>query len=242
MNIHKASDFRITPRFEFSLPKLINYAGEIPLSTVDWPGVASHVIFLNGCPLKCCQCHNAQIREVTNMVDIDYVMRNIVDNKTFINHVVVSGGEPLAQPTACKLIIEACHDRGLKVALETSGCLPLVEGFDRVMLDIKTTLKRSVYDSYVGLDGAWGHIILNLGRMDHKTSEIRIVLFPNTDIDIPTLRVLRSFPIRISLGRTIGPLPRADLLNFAHQLNMELTGGEGNMQVDKGWVLLNDPV
>jgi hypothetical protein len=93
---------------------------------------------------------------------------------------------------------------GMRVAIETSGCCPVVDGFDKVMLDVKTSLQRCAYDSYTGLEGSFESLMSNLTRMDPKRSEIRIVLFPDSKFDISTLGVLKGFPIRISIGRGMG--------------------------------------
>jgi pyruvate-formate lyase-activating enzyme len=195
----------------------INYAGKVELSTIDWFGHAAYVIFLNGCPMHCPRCHNAQLREAVNMVEFEEVVRELGENKAFLNHVVISGGEPSCQPQACMKIIEYCHDMGMKLAIETSGCCPIVYGgFDAVFLDVKTSLEKGAYDSYTGLEGSFDSLMSNLTRMDTKRSEIRIVLFPDSKFDISTLGVLKGFPIRISIGRGMGDgiVSQEDLVKF----------------------------
>jgi len=41
----------------------VNLGGIVPLSTVDWIGFASTVVFLRGCPLRCPHCQNRELQE-----------------------------------------------------------------------------------------------------------------------------------------------------------------------------------
>lgn len=196
----------------------INYAGKVPLSTVDWFGKAALVLFLNGCPLHCPNCHNAQLRERESFVSSAWLQDEISSIRQFLNHMVLSGGEPLAQPAACRMLIDYCHEVGYEIALETSGCYPLVEGFDRVFLDIKTSLERGLYDSWTGFPGSFDSLMSNLARMDPKTSEARLVLYPSSNYDLNTLAALRGFPIRISIGNCLGMLSQEGLREFGFAL------------------------
>ncbi len=56
-----------------------------------------------------------------------------------VQHVTVTGGEPLAQP-ACLLLLEQLCDAGYQVSLETSGALDISQVDPRVMkvMDLKT--------------------------------------------------------------------------------------------------------
>lgn len=191
----------------------INYAGCVALSTCDWFGHGAYVIFLNGCPMFCPNCHNAQLRTAENMVALDEIKAGILGVSGFVDHVVISGGEPAAQPEVCKAIIDFCHSVENLVAIETSGCYPIVNGFDMIMLGVKTSLERDLYDSYTGFSGSFGSLMSNLAKMDPKRSEIRLVLFPESKYDIKSLGVLQGFPIRILIGR-----------------------GSGHGVVDQGWL------
>jgi pyruvate-formate lyase-activating enzyme len=183
---------------------MVNYAGKVDLSTVDWFGVGAYVIFFNRCPMRCPTCHNSQIRVATTWVDLKQITDGIYDCWPLLDHVVISGGEPLAQPEACRAIIKYCNDLDIKIAVETSGCLPLVEGFDMVFMDIKTSLEKVLYDSYTGFPGSFDSLMSNLAKMDPSRSEIRLVLFPESQFDFFTMGALRGFPVRISIGKGSG--------------------------------------
>lgn len=183
---------------------MVNYAGKVDLSTIDWFGHAALVLFLNGCPMKCPNCHNAQIRTAVNMVDFEEIQKIILDSWKFVDRVVISGGEPACQLSACLRIIDYCHELGMKVGIETSGCGPIASGADRVFLDIKTSLEKALYDSYTGFPGSFDSLMSNLSRMAPSRSEIRLVLFPESQYDVKTMGALQGFPIRIAIGKGSG--------------------------------------
>jgi pyruvate formate lyase activating enzyme len=131
----------------------INLGGVVSLSTVDWMGSATTVVFFRGCPLRCPHCQNRELQEGENMVELHEIMSQIVsqvkgemkntstffDNsgqidlneacdrvtaKPFVNALVISGGEPLMQPKQAAAMFRVARDLGLKTGLETSGCYP----------------------------------------------------------------------------------------------------------------------
>ena len=71
--------------------------GTTLISSVEFHGNMSLVIFLAGCPLRCPYCHNGEILEDGDDIDIGEVYKVIDDSKDFIDAVDVSGGEPLSQ-------------------------------------------------------------------------------------------------------------------------------------------------
>jgi pyruvate formate lyase activating enzyme len=51
----------------------VNLGGIIHLSTVDWTGSATTVIFLRGCPLRCPHCQNCELQTGESLADISLV-------------------------------------------------------------------------------------------------------------------------------------------------------------------------
>jgi pyruvate formate lyase activating enzyme len=131
----------------------VNLGGVVSLSTVDWTGSATTVVFFRGCPLRCPHCQNRELQGGENMVELHEVMSQIVsqvkgemkntstffDNsgqidlseacdrvtaKPFVRALVLSGGEPLMQPKPAAAMFRVARDLGLKTGLETSGCYP----------------------------------------------------------------------------------------------------------------------
>ena len=198
---------------------LINYAGKVDLSTVDWYGHGAYVIFLNGCPLKCPNCHNAQLRDRENWMSFEEITKGILGALPFVDHLVISGGEPFAQPDACRRLIKFGHDHGMMVAVETSGCLPLVDGFDMIFLSVSCSLERSLYDSYTGFPGGNANLVHNLAKLDSRSSEIRLILFKDSNYDLQSLKVLKGLPIRIMVGVRVGVgVDISDVISFSLRL------------------------
>ena len=127
-------------------------------SAVDFPGVLSAVVFMQGCPWKCPFCHNASIREILKENDfswekfVDFLKKRVgrLDAVTF------SGGEPLVQDCLSDAISEV-KNLGFKIGLHTGGyrpdhlakVLPLV---DWVGLDIKAPFDEAKYQKIIGVN------------------------------------------------------------------------------------------
>lgn len=117
------------------------------LGALDGPGLRT-VVFLQGCPMRCGYCHNADSwysGDGTWMASDD-VFRNIIKYKPYYKNtggVTFSGGEPLLQAEKLLPLIHRLQGDGIHVALDTSGCLvseagyQLLRAVDLVILDIK---------------------------------------------------------------------------------------------------------
>lgn len=123
---------------------MINIGKVISISTVDWNGRSSHVIFFNGCPLRCHYCQNYKLLDCTRFIEIDKIKKGILDAKMFISAVVFSGGESTMQPDALLELTKFIKEQGLLVGIQTSGYFPdilreLAEKklVDKIFLDIK---------------------------------------------------------------------------------------------------------
>ena len=128
------------------------------LAMVDYPGKLAATVFTGGCNLRCPFCHNALL--VTRLAESpslseEEVLRFLSSRKGFLDGVVLSGGEPLLQSGAADFL-QAVHDMGYAVKLDTNGCYPevladvLERGLvDYVAMDIKNS--REKYAVTVGL-------------------------------------------------------------------------------------------
>lgn len=111
------------------------------LGALDGPGIRT-VIFCSGCPMRCKYCHNPdtwQGGEERDEVELaDFAVRY----KTYYGSeggVTLSGGEPLMQKGAVKLL-ELLRERGVHTAIDTGGsifCPEALELADLTILDIK---------------------------------------------------------------------------------------------------------
>ena len=103
-------------------------------STVGLPTV---FVRLTGCPLRCIYCDTTYAFKGGENRSIDAIVDEVLSYG--VQHVTVTGGEPLAQKRCIKLLSDLC-DKGLNVSLETSGAIDVADVDARVMkvMDLKT--------------------------------------------------------------------------------------------------------
>jgi len=103
-------------------------------STVGLPTV---FVRLTGCPLRCVYCDTTYAFKGGENCSIDAIVDEVLSYG--VQHVTVTGGEPLAQKRCIKLLSDLC-DKGLNVSLETSGAIDVADVDARVMkvMDLKT--------------------------------------------------------------------------------------------------------
>ena len=116
------------------------------LGTVDGPGVRC-VVFMQGCPLRCCYCHNPETWETKGGIEYspEDLLIKVLRFKEYIKNggVTVSGGEPLLQWEFVTDFFRLCHENNIHTALDTSGICnvsqveKLLEYVDLVICDIK---------------------------------------------------------------------------------------------------------
>ncbi|MGC8467044.1 MAG: 7-carboxy-7-deazaguanine synthase QueE [Acidithiobacillus sp.] len=100
-------------------------------------GVPATFVRLTGCPLRCRYCDTAYAFHGGEWLERDQVLARVAERNNRL--VVVTGGEPLAQPAVHDLMTALC-DSGREVYLETSGALSVVDVDPRVVkiLDLKS--------------------------------------------------------------------------------------------------------
>ncbi len=103
-------------------------------SSVGWPTV---FVRLTGCPLRCGYCDTAYAFHGGQWMEIDLIVAQV--QSLGVQHVCVTGGEPLAQRN-CQVLLTALCDAGFNVSLETSGALDVsaVDARVRRVMDLKT--------------------------------------------------------------------------------------------------------
>ncbi|MDP9066008.1 MAG: 7-carboxy-7-deazaguanine synthase QueE [Pseudomonadota bacterium] len=103
----------------------------------DAVGFPTVFIRLTGCPLRCAYCDTAYAFHAGEWRDIDELVEQA--GRYGAQHVCVTGGEPLAQPSCTTLLSRLC-DAGFDVSLETSGAIDIGGVDPRVarVVDVKT--------------------------------------------------------------------------------------------------------
>jgi len=100
-------------------------------------GLPTVFIRLTGCPLRCTYCDTEYAFTGGDWMDVDEILNSIEHYDA--THVMVTGGEPLAQKNCIELLQKLC-DSGYQVSLETSGAILIDKVDQRVIkvLDVKT--------------------------------------------------------------------------------------------------------
>jgi pyruvate formate lyase activating enzyme len=123
----------------------VKIAGWNKLSFIDFPGMASTVLFFAGCNLKCPYCHNPGIvHDEYPGVEFADVNAYLEKRRDVIEGVVLSGGEPTVY-AALPGLADEFRAKGLKIKLDTNGLLPEAVAAcrpDYLALDIKTLPSR----------------------------------------------------------------------------------------------------
>jgi len=137
-------------------------------STVGLPTV---FVRLTGCPLRCVYCDTTYAFKGGENRSINDIVDDVLSYG--VQHVTVTGGEPLAQKRCINLLSALC-DKGLSVSLETSGAIDVSEVDPRVMkvMDLKTPSS--------------GEMARNLiGNLEHLSAhdEVKFVIGDQVDYD-----------------------------------------------------------
>ena len=103
-------------------------------------GTPSVFVRLYGCNLKCPYCDTPQENSPTVihvMHDYDIVARVIQESKGVINHVILTGGEPLCQDIVP--LVQLLIKHGFHIQIETNGTrpLPIMHNWVSYAMDIK---------------------------------------------------------------------------------------------------------
>lgn len=161
------------------------YVGGSVISSVEFHGNMSLVIFMSGCPLTCRYCHNVELLEDSTEKSFEEIKHEIESSADFLDAVVVSGGEPLMQIDALIDIFGYVREIGLKTKLDTSGIYPDkikqlldLNLLDFVSLDVKTTFSkyRKITGSNVGFQVKKSMELINADENVHL--EIRTTYVP----------------------------------------------------------------
>ncbi len=125
------------------------YIGGTVISSVEFHGNMSLVIFMSKCPLACRYCHNVELLDDNTEWSFEKVKFEIDSSADFLDAVVISGGEPLVQVDEVIDILKYVRQIGLKTKLDTSGIYPDnlkkildLDLLDFISLDIKTTFSK----------------------------------------------------------------------------------------------------
>ena len=121
----------------------IPFAGIQGLTTIDFPGYLSAVIFTRGCSWNCRYCHNHELRYniKESLISWKSIESFLKSRLGYIEGIVISGGEPTVHPSLPDLL-SYIRELGFKTAIHTNG-------FSTSML--QKLIKKRLVD-YMALD------------------------------------------------------------------------------------------
>lgn len=208
------------------------FGGIEPISSIDWPGVPSCILFFRGCPLSCKHCHNLELMQIAGEepIDISVVESYITDCLEYVDAVIFSGGEPYLQYNALMSLASFAHKLDLKVGVETSGIFPelversVKEGYvDKVFLDLKVL--PGYYKSWSGNpNGGNAFKVLTYKLPD---VEVRTTVFKENSAHVPHIaKYLTCLPYRyvLQLGECKNKIDEVDekeLIKIASRLPLK---------------------
>lgn len=133
---------------------MINYGGSF-ISSIDFPGKMTYVISTGGCPLRCQYCHNPELLDSDNKVELNELLKQMDDNCLFMDAFAITGGEPLMQDKEIPKLLEHAKELGLYTKLDTNGVYPfklnkILDLVDYIALDIKAPWNK--YLEVTGFD------------------------------------------------------------------------------------------
>ncbi len=125
------------------------------ISSVEYHGKISLVIFMAKCPLRCPYCHNFELLENGEKATLEELFETIEEAADYIDAVVISGGEPLVHSKEVIELLKFSKTLGLKTKVDTSGCYPkrldeVLKYTDYIAIDIKVPFEK--YKEIIGAD------------------------------------------------------------------------------------------
>jgi len=135
-------------------------------------GLPTVFVRLTGCPLRCSYCDTTYAFRGGEEMPLSAIIARAAEFGT--EYVTITGGEPLAQANALRLLTDLCDAGFGGVSLETSGALDISGVDQRVVkvMDIKTPGSGEVKSNRYGN-------IQHLGERD----QVKFVLCNRTDYD-----------------------------------------------------------
>lgn len=147
-------------------------------------GLPCVFVRLFGCNIGCSFCDQPQKPSNRTRISIANLVAKIM--KYRIDYVCITGGEPMLQWNALYPVILELVSLGKKVAIETSGCIPIeADPYNRsfkYVMDVKCPSSgvshKNIYEN-----------LMNLQRKD----EVKFVVSNRADYDFMK-RIIKSYP------------------------------------------------
>lgn len=90
-------------------------------STCDGPGIRN-IVFFQGCNRQCPGCHNAGTWNLNGGYEVEISkLVDIIDQKTPMRRITISGGEPLLQMEGLLELVSSLRQKGYDIAVYTGN-------------------------------------------------------------------------------------------------------------------------
>lgn len=167
----------------------MRFSGIQKTSLIDFPDNVSTVLFTAGCNLRCPYCHNWRIVLEYNgpYLSEEDAVKILEERKKFIDHVVITGGEPTIQG-GLPGFLSRLKALGYKTKLDSNGMRPEVlekslAHLDYVAVDVKTSPDLYPILKAESVEGLLKTInILRKGSVDYEFRCTVVPGFVNEDI------------------------------------------------------------
>ena len=188
--------------------------GITDMSTIDWYGNVSMVIFWAGCNIRCLYCHNSTLTPLNSGTEVgldllDERLHQSMNPVPSLDAVVFTGGEPVLQTDEVIKAAKLVKSYDLKLMLDTNGTLYgnierilRTRLIDRIALDIKTPLNA--------IDFA-------------ELSQVPEMANIHTESIIKTLKLCKKMGIPIEARTTVAP-GVSDDEEFIRQIARDIKG------------------
>ncbi len=122
--------------------------GFMGITLIDYPGLISSMVFTGGCNMNCPFCHNPELVKLNkkNEILLANFYKELDKRASFVDGLVISGGEPLLQNDLEDFIIDIKQKYKLKIKLDSNGLLTdklknLIDKklVDYIAMDIKSS-------------------------------------------------------------------------------------------------------
>jgi pyruvate formate lyase activating enzyme len=121
------------------------------VSLIDYPGLISAVVFLQGCNFKCPYCHNPELVDPSlfrTCIRENDVIEFLGTRKGKLDAVSITGGEPAIQDKL-HTFVKQIKKMGFAIKLDTNGSRPhVIENLiaekllDYISMDVKAPLEK----------------------------------------------------------------------------------------------------
>jgi len=177
----------------------MDVCGIIKSSLIDYPGLVSCVLFVQGCNYNCFYCHNRSLIDSTHSsLNPDYLQDFLTKRTHLLDGVVISGGEPTLR-NDLMAYAEKIKRLGYQLKLDTNGSSPGI---------VEQLLRRGLFDYYA---------------VDYKAPAARYqeICGPAADAEAvqKTIGLLLKSGVDFEVRTTVIPqFSSADLITMAQEL------------------------